>query len=286
METINQQLDGLFKKWKRSYNDHPEQLKLFATDGLVYKYNKKWEFKKEAPTLAGTDADIFVEDEWNKSPLKVVFLLKDKSDESGGDVRQWFLYDNVDGDCSRNLAGRNVGRTGFLPNMARILYGIRHIKTLAYIDFKDFKKKYKKDIVETWNTLPFAFVETKKIAGTAHVSDKTIQEYLDSDGGFLKDELDYLKPNVIICTCDPQFDFITEKYLANEIIEESDKKVYDYDVDPYFNCCLWYYKKRNLAVVKSYHPTNRGKIQWTIFERVVSPFRRLLKENPEFFENF
>ena len=213
MDTINQQLDELFKEWKDSYNDHPEQLELFATDGLVYKYKKKWEFKKEAPTLAGSDVDIFVEDEWNKSPLKVVFLLKDKSDESGGDVRQWFLYGNEDGECSRNLSGRNVGKTGFLPNMARMLYGIKKIKELEYKNFDEFKKKYKKEIIKEWNTLPFAFVETKKIAGKPQVSDKEIQSYLDNDGEFLKEELDYLQPNVIICTCDPQFDFITRNIL-------------------------------------------------------------------------
>jgi len=285
-KTVNQQLDELFnKEWKPSYTD-PQKLEKFATDGLVYKYKKVWRIEgKERPTLAGTDADKYVEDKWNKSPLKIVFLLKDKSDNSGGDVRQWFLYEK-EGKCSRDLAGGNVGKTGFLPNMARMLYGIMHIKELEYENFEDFKKKYKKDIVEAWNTLPFAFVETKKIAGKPQVSDKEIQAYIDSDGKFLKKELDLIQPNVIICTCDPHFDFITKEYLANEEIEQSDKIVYQYPDAPFVNCCLWYYKRRNIAVVKSYHPTNRGKIQWTISERVVSPFRKLLEKHPEYFKDF
>ena len=116
---------------------------------------------------------------------------------------------------------------------------------------------------------------------------KIIKTFLETDRDLLKQEMDYLQPNVIVCSCDDaQFDFITRNYLADEYIEECDKIEYAYDDAEFVDCCLWYYKRRNLAVVKSYHPTNRGKIQWTIFERVVSPFRKLLEKHPEFFENF
>ena len=116
---------------------------------------------------------------------------------------------------------------------------------------------------------------------------KVIKKFLETDGDLLKQELDYLQPNVIVCSCDDaQFEFITRNYLADEYIEECDKIEYAHDDAEFVDCCLWYYKRRNLAVVKSYHPTNRGKIQWTIFERVVSPFRKLLEKHPEFFENF
>ncbi|MBR7035293.1 MAG: hypothetical protein IKI25_06010 [Bacteroidales bacterium] len=278
-ETVNQQLNKLFSKWKekRHYDDS-----VFVSDGLVYK-NAPWKMEKEEE-LAGTKTDVEIDKLWKESPLRIVFLLKDTPDTWGDDIRQWMILDTKESAQCRNLSGGRVGRTGFLPNIAKILFGIRYIKELKYDNFEDFKKKYTERIVKSWSKLPFAFVETKKIAGNPNVSIKEIQEFLKNDGEFLMQELDYLQPNVIICTCDPQFDFITTKYLANEVIDESDKKVYKYPYDPYFECCLWYYHERNTAVVKSYHPTNRGKIQWTIFERVVSPFRKLLKEKPQFFE--
>lgn len=282
METTNQKLNALFEKWKeeRHYNDD-----VFVSDGLVYKkaYRKiKWEEE-----IAGSEEDMAVEELWNTSPLRIAFLLKDTNDSGKDDVRKWMVLDTPESEQSRNLAGGRVGKTGFLPNIARILYGLRYIKQLKYADFEEFKSRYKNQIVDAWNELPFAFVETKKVAGEKKVDVKVIKKFLETDGDLLKQELDYLQPNVIVCSCDDaQFEFITRNYLADEYIEECDKIEYAYDDAEFVDCCLWYYKRRNLAVVKSYHPTNRGKIQWTIFERVVSPFRKLLEKHPEFFENF
>jgi len=285
METTNQRLNALFKKWKeeRNYSDD-----VFVSDGLVYKKaTRKIKWEEE---VAGSEEDLAVEKLWNDSPLRIAFLLKDTNDSGKDDVRKWMVLDTPESEQSRNLAGGRVGKTGFLPNIARILYGLRYIKQLKgkYTNFEDFKNKYKSQIVEAWKeTIPFAFVETKKIAGKKKVDVKVIKDFLDSDGYLLKKELDYLQPNVIVCTCDDaQFEFITRDYLADEFIEECDKIEYAYDDAPFVDCCLWYYQQRNLAVVKSYHPTNRGKIQWTIFERVISPFRKLLEKHPEFFENF
>ncbi len=278
-KTINQQLNILFNNWKnaRHYDDSK-----FVSDGLVYK-KAPWKMEKEEE-IAGTKSDTEIDMLWKESPLRIVFLLKDTPDTWGDDIRQWMILDTEESAQARNLSGGRIGRTGFLPNIAKMLFGIRYIKELKYKDFTDFEMKYKERIVKAWNELPFAFVETKKIAGKPQVSINEIQEFLENDGEFLEQELDCLQPNVIICTCDPQFDFITTKYLANEMIDENDKIVYKYPCDPYFDCCLWYYRERNIVVVKSYHPTNRGKRQWTIFERVVSPFRKLLGDNPQFFE--
>lgn len=278
-KTINQQLNMLFNNWKKAcdYDDTK-----FVSDGLVYK-KAPWKMEKEQD-IAGTNVDIEIDNLWKESPLKIAFLLKDTPDTWGDDIRQWMILDTKESAQARNLSGGRVGRTGFLPNIAKMLFGIRYIKELECENFTDFKTKYKERIVKAWNELPFALVETKKIAGKPKVSKEEIQDFLDNDGEFLMQELDYLQPNVIICTCDPQFDFITTKYLANEIIEESDKKVYKYPCSPHFDCCLWYYHEKNIVVVNSYHPTNRGKSQWTIFERVISPFRKLLADNPEFFK--
>ena len=279
METINQKLNKLFKNWKeaRHYDES-----VFVSDGLVYK-KAPWKMEKEED-IAGTIADTDINKLWNESPLRVAFLLKDTPNNWNDDIRQWMILDTKESAQSRNLSGGRVGRTGFLPNIARILFGIHNIKSLEYKDFVDFKKGYKDMIVKSWNSLPFAFVETKKIAGKPYVSAKEIQEFLKKDEEFLIQELDYIQPNIIICTCDPQFDFITTKYLANETIKENDKIAYKYPIAPYFECCLWYYHEKNIVVLKSYHPTNRGKIQWTIFERVINPLRKLLEENPQFFE--
>ena len=278
-KTINQQLNALFEKWKdeRKYDSA-----FFVSDGLVYKYNKKWAIEKESDSVVGSVADIFIDELWKFSSLRIAFLLKDTPDHWNDDIRQWLLLDTNDGEHTRTLFGGKVSKTGFLPNIARILFGLAGIKELKYADFDDFKRKYNERIIETWNTLPFAVVETKKIAGTPSVSIGEIKKYLRTDGYLLKEELDILQPNIIICTCaEPQFKFVTEEYLGSEEISEEDKILYRYPQAESVECCLWYYRKKGVVVIKSYHPTYRGKIPWTIFERVISPMRALLKKYPD-----
>lgn len=278
-KTINQQLNALFEKWKdeRKYDSA-----FFVSDGLVYKYNKKWAIEKESDSVVGSVADVFIDELWKFSSLRIAFLLKDTPDHWNDDIRQWLLLDTNNGEHTRTLSGGKVSKTGFLPNIARILFGLAGIKELKYADFDDFKRKFNEQIIETWNTLPFAFVETKKIAGNPSVSIGEIKKYLRTDGYLLKEELDILQPNIIICTCaEPQFKFVTEKYLGSEEISEEDKILYRYPQAESVECCLWYYRKKGVVVIKSYHPTYRGKIPWTIFERVISPMRALLKKYPD-----
>ena len=176
METTNQRLNALFKKWKeeRNYSDD-----VFVSDGLVYKKaTRKIKWEEE---VAGSEEDLAVEKLWNDSPLRIAFLLKDTNDSGKDDVRKWMVLDTPESEQSRNLAGGRVGKTGFLPNIARILYGLRYIKQLKgkYTNFEDFKNKYKSQIVEAWKeTIPFAFVETKKIAGKKKVDVKVIKDFL------------------------------------------------------------------------------------------------------------
>ena len=189
MKTINQQLNDLFEKWKDERKYNPA---FFVSDGLVYKYNKKWAIEKESDTIVGSIADVFIDELWKSSPLRVTFLLKDTPDHWNDDIRQWLLLNTEDGEHTRALSGGKVGKTGFIPNIARILFGLDSIKELKYADFDDFKQKFKEQIIETWNTLPFAFIETKKIAGNPSVSEGEIKKYLKTDGYLLKEELDIL----------------------------------------------------------------------------------------------
>lgn len=136
---------------------------------------------------------------------------------------------------------------------------------------------------EVFNTAPFALIEGKKKAGGDNVLKREMEKALEQDKDFLKEEIDILRPNIIVC-CDAedtQFNYITQYYLADR--EPTEKREYIYDNDT-FSCCLWYYdsedSEKRIAVVKSYHPTYRGKgkEKWKIYERVISPFRALVKK--------
>lgn len=249
------QLNELFVEWMECLNNEEKQL--FCKDGLMLKAYKT---EKSIDTL------------WDESSRRVMFILKDKNTPDGDDTRLW-LVDGIHGKETRNLSGGNVGKTGFIPNIARMLYGLTQ-ETIGFNQL-DMQK-----VIGVWNTVPFAFVEAKKLAGYSTVGKPQIEKALAKEGNFLLREIEILHPNIIVC-CDAedtQFDYITsefEKKEKGEIIE------YKYPEKPHFVCGLRYYPMLNKVVIKSFHPTRIGKAgDWAIYEKVISPFRQIVN-NPQ-----
>lgn len=255
----NNLLDELFKRWMMELSD--EQKLLFCKDGLMVKAEQPFDF---------------VDEKWEKSERRIMFLLKDKNTPDGDDTRLW-LIDQKNGVNNRRLSGGNVGRTGFLPNIARLFYGLLNTNTNYRVTFDEVKKSKKEEVIKVWNVEPFAFIETKKLAGYSSVSHEEMQMALEHDKAFLKEEIDILRPNIIVCcdADDSQFDFITQRYFTGI---EAEKIEYAYPDAKMKKCCLWYYPTKKVAVIKSYHPSRLGKADWMIFERVISPFHELVKK--------
>ena len=174
------QLDELFKEWLKQ-NADKVNAEGFCKDGIMLKAYKA---EKSIDTL------------WDESSRRVMFVLKDKNTPDGGDTRLWFL-DGVHGEEVRNLRGGDVAKTGFLPNIARILYGLT-METIGF-DQLDMNK-----VIEVWNTIPFAFMEAKKTAGKSSVSNEEMVSALEEgDGDLLMKEIEILNPTIIVC-CDAE----------------------------------------------------------------------------------
>lgn len=258
MTLYNTKLDELFGRWMEKLNE--EQQKLFCKDGLMVKADRPVDF---------------VDEQWDKALRRVMFLVKDKNTPDGDDTRFW-LVDERNGRNNRRLSGGNVGRTGFLPNLARLLYGLLTTEKDLRLGFDEVKKSRMNEVRTIWNTEPFAFVESKKLAGYSSVSSKEVTNAMQRDESFLKEEIDILRPNIIVCcdADDSQFDFVTSQYFGGK---EADKIEYAYPDTKMKPCCLWFYPTDGVAVIKSYHPSRLGKADWMIYERVISPFHELVK---------
>ena len=261
----NNLLDVLFDKWEKKLPE--EHKEMFCRDGLMRR-------------PSGKDVNAL----WGSATRRVAFLLKDKSDGSCDDIRNWLVNDNDNGKYCRELKGGKIGRTGFLPNIARMLYGLLNvsIKDNNPLGFDEVKSKMQ-DVRETWNNAPVVLIETKKNAGGKNVSDADMQEAIMRDNLLLQEELKILKANIMVCcdANDSQFKFVTEIYLKNKkcVILDS------VEFQGFRSCCLYYYPEEKVAVIKSYHPTrSKGKPNWIVYERVVCTLRKLLKEYPEPFE--
>ena len=246
-KTINQQLDELFnEKWITRYSC--EEKKKFVYDGLVYQLNKDhkddWLLPNGSPSQAGKEADLFINQLWLTSPIRVAFVLKDKNTPDGDKI---------------------------MRRLARLLYGL----TVEHIGFNQLDNH---KIKHTWETTPFAFIEAKKIAGVSSVTKEEMEEALSRDIDLLMEEIKILDPNILVCFDgeDTQFNYITAKF--DKLAGKHEKIERKYNQNNNFTCCLYYYPTLNKVVIKSNHPCDRGT-NWIHYEKVISPFRELMNDN-------
>ena len=102
---------------------------------------------------------------------------KSKNTPDSDDLRLW-LTDKRRGEHNRQLSDGQVGRTGFLPNIARMLYGLLIMEREQRLSFVDIMPTKIEEVREIWNNEPFALVETKKLTGYASVSLQEIKNPL------------------------------------------------------------------------------------------------------------
>lgn len=256
----NAELDNLFDKWIMHYPQ--EQQQLFCKDGLMRKAN-------------GLNVDQL----WRNSKRRVAFILKDNPDGWGHDTRTWLTMEK---DINREL------RTTFIKRLARLFFGLQEANYNVPVNDCYVMDRSKANAVKkTWNEQPFAFIESKKLAGGKTISETTLNQHIDNDKEFLIEELNILKPNIIVCcnhTGDSIFNFVTQKYIGRDPDEryEGDYILDDGSTVPNLNLCLYYYQeeKEKVVVIKSYHPSARAG--WKFYEKVFSPYREFLRNHPKF----
>ena len=167
---------------------------------------------------------------WFHAKRRVAFLLKDKSDSSCDDVRNWL----IDNDDPNNQKNRNLGNKLF-QNIANVLYGLIH-------DECDFNKiENNPHVRECLLNVPFAYIECKKEAGGSTLNPKELREYLKKDIELLQMELSILKPNIIVCSAWPINEFVKEMFPEEDMYIQGNN--------------LAYCHKTKTLIILGYHPT-------------------------------
>lgn len=262
----NADLNKLFDEWLSSYEAGERHL--FCKDGLVVKNKEE---------NSGYD----INEQWNNAERKIMFIVKDCPDGWGYDTRRLLVgYEGDEKSQENALKARSLkGRTGYFKNIARMLYGLWYMTE----DNKgrELSEQANNDtfIIQAFNDVPFAYVEAKKLAGGKGCTPAKLRKALECDGAFLSREIEILRPNIIVC-CDNNcdiFNSVVKNYFQGQAPCEYDRWDYVYELEYgekcNFGCKLYYYKERGVLLFQSYHPTNRGKEKWAIYEKVLSPFR-------------
>lgn len=255
MIKYNNLLDALFIEWRKTYSE--EEQKLFCADGIM----KKW-------------SNIDVDDLWEKSSRKIMFLLKDCPDGYGYDTREMLTDEFSNGDLNRKLKNK------FTKKIAKVLYGLLKDKAEPRKVNNTYVDEHMDEVEKVWNTEPFVFIETKKLAGKTDLASASLKAALNKDKIFLAKEIDILRPKIIVCFDGGNdiFNFITDDYFLG--VAPTVKKQYKYP-NANFKCCLYYYEQYNTVVINSHHPSDIED-DWIFQERILSPFHAFLEEHPNF----
>lgn len=269
MSNINYELEFLFGRWYERIIQNGG--KNITKDGIMLQNDKSPEETVQM---------------WIPSPKRVVFLLKDQNqgndDKWDEDIRYWLK--NVDWkDIEKKekwnanaAANRNI-KNRFIKNIAYILWGLAKADNNGRCYHE--AENHHNEVKSFFNTQPFALVECKKEPGGSSLDENILRKHFDIYGDLLKEEIDILHPNIIVC-CDGQgaiFDFVTNSYLKDkEYIPFGGQYVLDDGTDLHFETRLRYYPNNKVVVIDSFHPKARGKDNWIIFDRVLSPFRKFM----------
>lgn len=162
---INEKLNTLFDEWKTIMNRNGD--KGFCYDGLIYRGGKE-------------------DSLWLQSNRRIVFLLKEQNDNDGEDVREW--TGSING-CTPN--------GNFFNRISAWLYGLTHVTDSGYPSMNEaFNPEIQMKVLSEY---PYAYVNVKKETGTAIANDSIVYDHAARYASFLRQELDILSPNIIVC---------------------------------------------------------------------------------------
>lgn len=235
MENYNEKLNVLFEKWKAKSIENGEE-KAFCEDGLMYKY--------------GHDKN-YVDELWDKSKKRILFLLKDPIEDSG-DSRLWL-----------NEPENQQLRPIIMKKLAYILYGLSTVKDGKVADFGDITHE---QLVKCFNEIPFAYVESKKQEGTTVIKDKELDKYINRYKEYLTEEINILNPDIVICFGGPQHHFaVNDLYKDAEVIDKH----------------IRLHKQTNTLIIYSYHPRARKSYE-SFYSEIMHEYGKFLNKYPDF----
>jgi hypothetical protein len=235
MENYNGKLNALFEKWKAKSIENGEE-KAFCEDGLMYKY--------------GHDKN-YVDELWDKSKKRILFLLKDPIEDSG-DSRLWL-------DKPENQQLQPI----ILKKLAYILYGLSTVKDGKVADFWDVTHE---QLVKCFNEIPFAYVESKKQEGTTEIKNNELKKYINRYKEYLAEEISILNPHIVICFGGEQHDFaVKELYKDAEVIDKN----------------IRLHKQTNTLIIYSYHPSKVSSYE-SFYSEIMHQYGKFLAKYPDF----
>lgn len=246
MKNYNKELDELFVRWKTMSKQNG--FDGFVYDGLMFKgaisaYD--WGSCRES----GNENEL-----WHNAQKRVLFLLKDMNQNCGEDVREWI---------GRKFQSKIITNR-FFKNLSYWLYGLLNIDDVDianYIFSDETSTKF-------FDDTPFAYVNAKKESGGSSVSNDVLQEHIQMNTKYLKEEFDILQPDIVVC-CGGSG--ILKNFVAENIYPNLEK----------VNNWIYYDKASGKVVIDSYHPSYFGITREQIYLEMMNAYKEFLTKYPD-----
>lgn len=249
--------DTLFKSWKaQSIKDGFSD---FCEDGLMY--------RGEITNFVAQDGNTYwfrkngnEETLWANAPKRVMFLNKDVPYNPNQDIREWILRQN-----ETDITALHY------KNIAIWLYGLLNIdangRSPIFEDIDD-TKIYSPFIDKT----PIALVNCKKESGESSISNETLSEHIERYKNFLRDQIQILDPDIIVCGGGSGMikDFVKANVYSG-LME--------------VNSWMYFDESKNKLVIDSFHPSYYGLSRKEIYNRMMTHYQLFLTDYPSFIKS-
>jgi len=245
----------ILNEWRKSNEKNGETN--FADDGIMYR-GKIEGFDYGTERFSDKDQENKM---WNEAPLRILFLTKD---QNAGEYDAW----DVRGETG-NLS------YAFFRNLMYQLYGLVNTKPGYKSDYKFTNEQ----AIELYNTFPIARINAKKEAGVSSVSNHTLKKYIERDGKFLKEQIQNLDADIIVCCGYSENIEESGNLLLNFLKNECDYNLTKQDDDGW----IYYDDNENnpkIAINNWHFSARKSSEEW--YNQITDAYHRFLEKHPDF----
>lgn len=249
--------ERLLNKWE-SISKEKEPNTNFVKDGLlnrgdIYYNGGNWD---RHPCKCKEEEYL-----WKKSPIKVVFLMKDYTNESMGDIRYETLRRN-------GISPLNdpIKRDCFSMNILYWLYGLTHVNGTIMVPFSEIENG--RICFDFYERYPLVRLNCKKVSGKSSISNSLLYQYLsDPDySKFLKEQIELFDSDIIVC-CGGNSQI--KKFVTDNIYKDCKK----------INNWMFYSSEKEKLIINSYHPSYYRCSRQSLYEELMKNYLEFLSTN-------
>ena len=243
--------EEILKEWRENNKDKYGEKK-FAYDGIMYR-GKNYDCERSSNKEIENKL-------WNEARLRILFITKD---QPAGDAEAWDVRGEL-GDLSY----------AFFRNLMYQLYGLHNTTSKHKADYTFTNEEAE----ELYSKSAIARINVKKEAGTNSLPNYILRKYLERDGEFLKEQIENLDADIIVCCGYSDSVEDTGNLILNFLI-----KVCKYKFKRY-NDWIYYDKDKKKIAINNWHLSVR-KSSEDMYNSLTDAYYQFLKEYPNFIKS-